>query len=566
MPIEMVDHIEIILGPGSVLYGSNAMLGVINVVTKRARNFAGFHLVGESEIGKSWRVAAGAATQTTLAGKPAELAFELEYYRQSGPSFNLAPQNYGQDWTTQQPWIFDPAVGPSGMWGGVASRSYYSQVPAGYLTLRLGDVEIALHASTYKRASPFNHVFSQTDSDFDDPDNYELDRSLFVDVKHHIDLSPVVRLNQRLYGDTFDYQRYTDVSAPSQCQFPGVVTCRTSTKAVSRWMGIEEQATFDWLSNASLVTLVGVDARLRHVGSITDKFDRTTGTPLMSTASILDKNDGILGAFLQQSVTPNSWFALNAGGRLDFNQRFGQHFSPRLAATFGAWRGGNLKAMYSEAFRAPSWQESAWYSAQQPAATNLAPESVRSVESFDRSDTGSTAPLVRGISLVVERPGRAPHAFLRRAAPCSTSGAVSIGTQTAWQYRNVSSIDNYGFNASWEGSSMFGKLRYGLNVTGAIARRIGQTGRASRSRLRRGSLATRAHRTPSAAGCRRWRSRSITSPNDLPIERSIRATPRAHMLQSSSSSEPRCSAQCLSCQVYRTGPASIARSLTRPRM
>ena len=183
----------------------------------------------------------------------------------------------------------------------------------------MGDVEIALHASTYKRASPFNHVFSQTDSDFDDPDNYELDRSLFVDVKHHIDLSPVVRLNQRLYGDTFDYQRYTDVSAPSQCQFAGVVTCRTATKAVSRWMGIEEQASFDWLSNASLVTLVGVDARLRHVGSITDKFDRTTGTPLMSTASILDKNDGILGAFLQQSVTPNSWFALNAGGRLLFS-------------------------------------------------------------------------------------------------------------------------------------------------------------------------------------------------------------------------------------------------------
>ncbi len=34
IPLEMVDHIEVILGPGSVLYGSNAMLGVINVITK----------------------------------------------------------------------------------------------------------------------------------------------------------------------------------------------------------------------------------------------------------------------------------------------------------------------------------------------------------------------------------------------------------------------------------------------------------------------------------------------------------------------------------------------------
>ncbi|MGA7719952.1 MAG: TonB-dependent receptor [Ignavibacteriaceae bacterium] len=34
-PIESIDHIEIIRGPGSVLYGSNAFCGVINIVTKK---------------------------------------------------------------------------------------------------------------------------------------------------------------------------------------------------------------------------------------------------------------------------------------------------------------------------------------------------------------------------------------------------------------------------------------------------------------------------------------------------------------------------------------------------
>jgi len=33
-PLNMIDHIEIIRGPGSVIYGSNAMSGVINIVTK----------------------------------------------------------------------------------------------------------------------------------------------------------------------------------------------------------------------------------------------------------------------------------------------------------------------------------------------------------------------------------------------------------------------------------------------------------------------------------------------------------------------------------------------------
>src|SRR5213075_3298255 len=47
IPLELIDHIELVLGPGSVLYGGNAMLAVINVVTKSARNHKGLHLVME---------------------------------------------------------------------------------------------------------------------------------------------------------------------------------------------------------------------------------------------------------------------------------------------------------------------------------------------------------------------------------------------------------------------------------------------------------------------------------------------------------------------------------------
>ncbi|MDD5160658.1 MAG: TonB-dependent receptor [Sulfuricurvum sp.] len=36
-PLDMIDHIEVIRGPGSVIYGTNAMAGVINIVTKDAQ-------------------------------------------------------------------------------------------------------------------------------------------------------------------------------------------------------------------------------------------------------------------------------------------------------------------------------------------------------------------------------------------------------------------------------------------------------------------------------------------------------------------------------------------------
>ena len=45
IPLELVDHVEVIVGPGSVLYGSNAMLGVINVVTKAAKDYRGVHVI-----------------------------------------------------------------------------------------------------------------------------------------------------------------------------------------------------------------------------------------------------------------------------------------------------------------------------------------------------------------------------------------------------------------------------------------------------------------------------------------------------------------------------------------
>ena len=43
-PIGMIDKIEVILGPGSVLYGANAFAGIINIITNTEQNTAGARL------------------------------------------------------------------------------------------------------------------------------------------------------------------------------------------------------------------------------------------------------------------------------------------------------------------------------------------------------------------------------------------------------------------------------------------------------------------------------------------------------------------------------------------
>jgi len=46
--VDLIDRVEIIRGPGSSLYGSNAFLAVVNIVTKRGRDLKGTEVSGEA--------------------------------------------------------------------------------------------------------------------------------------------------------------------------------------------------------------------------------------------------------------------------------------------------------------------------------------------------------------------------------------------------------------------------------------------------------------------------------------------------------------------------------------
>lgn len=78
---EYVDRVEVLRGPASVLYGSNAMGGVINVITKNAEK-DGVHTTLTSQYGfyNTWR---SALTNTTRFGKFSSLV-SLGYDRTDG--------------------------------------------------------------------------------------------------------------------------------------------------------------------------------------------------------------------------------------------------------------------------------------------------------------------------------------------------------------------------------------------------------------------------------------------------------------------------------------------------
>lgn len=466
IPMEIIDHIELVLGPGSVLYGGNAMFGVVNVVTKRPASYQGVHAVGEigaspehgrdgaftsfaaGDLGKSYRIGTGIGHELTLFGKPLQLTAQAELYRQDGPSFDFAPQTVTND--DGSPKNIGKRA-PLGVWGGRTHHQYTTTVPALYSRLVWGDVSVAARAAQYDRTTPYVNGFNQTLSDFDEPRSNERDRWVSVDIQHRGRVGHKLTTLTRAYADLYDYRQHDFVSEGGDCAIATDGRCFQRVTGRSRWLGLELQAQYDWIGDERLTTMLGVDGRVRDVGGQVDVQDYDSGKPA-GTIGKKYLTELVGAAYVQQRYSPVPFLHLNGGLRYDADPRGGSRLSPRAAVAVNTWRGGVMKAIYSEAFRAPTFYESFYEDAKQRRAADLGSEVVRSVE-----------------ATIEQKAGR--HRFLMGAFRTWWKDMIfleAIGDDT-YMYRNAASIDNYGYNARAEGA--VGDLSYGFSLTGAHTRR-----------------------------------------------------------------------------------------------
>lgn len=487
IPWELVDHIEVIVGPGSVLYGSNAMFGVINVVTKRARDYgkvlATVDMQGSAPVdadgnvtlrnlgngGGSVRAALGGATTFSLLGQEAEVIAQLEYFTGSGPKFTFGPQTYGDDAVTQAPKNFGPKSIAPGVWGGLAEQSYATQVPAGHVRLVVGDFSAEVRAASYWRTTPYINQFNVFAGDFDDPNTGELDRFINLDVRYRRRVTSWLGLSAELYGGLYDYRQDLYTSAAEDCA-EGQDGCYRVARGFSKWLGLQLQGTADWASDGRWVTLLGVDGRLRNVGGSFDSANSDGTQPIQLSA--YDRVEQVLGVYLQQELKPWRWLSANIGGRLDVDSRFGAKLSPRAAIAATAPWSGTFKVSYAEAFRAPTAYE-LYYSdgANQISPAGLKPETVRSGELSYEQRVGLHRVMIGGFISRWEQMVLLDDATQEEIDAAVAAGQLRDGASDISRYRNVSTIINYGGNLAAEGS-IANRLRYGLNVTLARSQRL----------------------------------------------------------------------------------------------
>jgi outer membrane receptor for ferrienterochelin and colicins len=492
VPFELIDHIEVILGPGSVLYGSQAMLGVIHVVTKRAADRPGVSLVLEADLGlptrrsgaliapslsssylerlgPGYRLGAALAREFRAWGEPGAISVGLEYYRQDGPGLELGPQAYGADASTGEPKNFGPNSLP-GTWGGLTRRSYNSEIPAAYARLYWGDWTVSARGAMYRRATPYLGSNVNVTGDFDVSENREIDRWLNLELGYRRTLTRVVDVSVRSYADLYSYHWTNGSSAAEDCFGDAPLGCTQYLVGTGDVLGTDAQLHFTWLPDLRFYTLIGTDSKMRFIASDYDVVDRATNSPL-GVQNDNRRADGAISVYAQHSLSPTSWLDLNIGARFDYDERSGSALSPRSALGITPWEGGRLKLIHSEAFRAPSAYELGYadYTTQiQP--ERLDAETVRSIEASIEHRVGGSR-ILFGVfrswwADMIAYTTIDPAAL----AAAQAAGALDPNIEEATVYTNIARIDNYGFNGSFEGSSLQRRLRFGLNVTSAFSR------------------------------------------------------------------------------------------------
>jgi len=338
--LEDIERIEVVRGPGSVLYGTNAFSGVINLVTRGVEGKSSAEVgVGTSEYG----VGRGRARYNLKLGPDASLWMSIAGAKGAGRDFHF-PEFAGDPTTAGN------ARGLDGFQSGTLNgRMTYKSLTAMWL----------LHSRD--KSIPT----AEYDTQFGDSRFHQVDTRGLLELRFEPELSRSVQLLSRAHVNYYTFRGHY----PRPDANGGVERDRFD----GSWAGLEERLVLTPGGNVRL-TLGG---ELQSHYLVHQRVADATGTYLDNEPTY-----DVRAAYLLADVPLSSSLRLSAASRFDSYSTFGSSNNPRLALIARPYAAGNLKILAGKAFRAPSIYE-LYYNdngVTQQASPNLQAESVYSAE------------------------------------------------------------------------------------------------------------------------------------------------------------------------------------------
>lgn len=361
-PLDLVERIEVIRGPGSALYGTGAFAGVISLVTRRPA--AGL----QAEIGgialPEDDLSFGGVASVSVAHQIGDTAFQalVSTRHSQGPRFDVE-----DDVTKGQPYSKVPGYTNAFMDTTVAVLSVQTRGLLGH-----GDSLRAGTTGMYEKRGPLfgtYRVFS--------PDTRYQDTLWSSYLQYDTPITEDLVVSSRLtYAEQRDKRRlveqpagyYYDANGNGQADaeetFADGKITRTSA-ASSRLGGLvhlqhDLRGMADAWSNQLLVGVQLERLWMPHFG-YGQNYDRDRFMPIFANYPDYDlAQDGrartVSALFVQEQLRLRSlWVTL--GLRLDHYSDFGTALSPRAALVWQAMPFLSGKLLYGRAFRAPTFQE-----------------------------------------------------------------------------------------------------------------------------------------------------------------------------------------------------------------
>lgn len=431
LSVDNIKRIEVIRGPGSALYGSNAFAAVINIITKDGKDIDGVIATAASgsfdtgkvniQAGKKW--------------EELEVASSVDYFSTGGARLKVDSDIHGNSGKTRD-----------------AERKLEASLKASYKGFQFNSKYVTKREDGYIGVA--NALNDETEHRID---------HFFGELAYGSDFS-LGKFMSKLYYDEFHFKVIWEIhpegaNVPYLGVFPygmvGVPSLKSKTK------GAELQFDFD-LTDANILTVGGLwenyesydlehhanyrpdtwtyypDGQVRDVGDITQWNQ--------------EKKRYIGAAYLQDVWDVTDSVNVTAGLRYDDYSDKGSTTNPRAALVWGFTEKWHLKLLYGTAFRAPTFEE--LHNINNPVVLgnpDLEPERMTTYEvSLGRTTKeSSTATLTYFHNRFRDRIQLVPQAIPSQFQFENRGGATIQGIEFEWK-RDLSSIFSTYFNYTYQ--------------------------------------------------------------------------------------------------------------------
>jgi iron complex outermembrane receptor protein len=355
LELDLVDRVEVIRGPGAVLYGNNAFFGVINVITRTGAQLNGFEVSGGYGSFDTYKTR---VSYGNLFTNGVELLLSGTYYDSAGEDHLYFPD-------------FDQRISsnPQAANNGVAQNMDADKSGSFFGSLGYRDFTLEGAFNHREKVNPTAYFATA----FNDSRLRTTDDQGYAALKYAHSFPDVVDVTARIYGDDYTH----GIGYPQSLLVGNTVVFSrfSSERDLGEWWGAELQLNKN-LWNRLLLTL-GAEYR--------DDFlqdSRVVVEDAPDQGSHTSTNRESYGVYGQADFALMTNLHLNGGVRYDQYGDFPSTVNPRLALIYHPWKESTFKAIYGTAFRAPSFYEIAY------SDESLKPEKITSYELVYEQELG----------------------------------------------------------------------------------------------------------------------------------------------------------------------------------